>query len=95
MRKYFDKHINDYVYDAGTPEWLVKAVQPQEDYTLILTFINGERKIYDARPLLEKPLFAPLKDLSFFMQAKSDGSSVFWSDELDIAPEHLYEKARA
>lgn len=94
MEMYFDEKINDYIYDAGMPDWLVEDVQPHEDYTLLLTFSGGKRKIYDARPLLEKPLYAPLKNVKFFMQAKSDGSSVVWNDELDIAPEHLYEAAK-
>lgn len=76
------------------PVWVVEAVIPQEDYTLIITFTGGNQRIYDARPLLEKPLCAPLKNLSFFMGAKAAYGTVVWSDDIDIAPEHLYECSR-
>lgn len=91
MKVYYDEHIKDYVYSAGTPKWTVTAVQPQKDYTLLLTFAGGEKRIYNALPLLEKGIYAPLKKLTFFMGAKVDGGTVVWSDEVDIAPEHLYE----
>jgi hypothetical protein len=56
-----------------------------------LTFADGEKRLYDALPLLEESIYSPLRNLDFFMNAKVDGDSVSWSDELDIAPEHLYE----
>lgn len=74
-----------------TPAWVVKEVCPQSNYTLWLTFANGEKKVYDARPLLEKPLYAQLKSPAFFLKAKVSCGTVIWSDEIDIAPEHLYE----
>lgn len=74
-----------------TPAWVVQAVQPQADYTLLLTFSSGERKLYNARPLLEKAIYVQLKNLPFFLTAKADYGTVVWSDEIDIAPEHLYE----
>lgn len=79
----------------NTPVWLVRNVKAREDYTLLLTFANGEQKIYNARPLLEKPIFSELKNLTFFLTAHVEGDTVVWNDEVDIAPEHLYEKSVA
>lgn len=73
------------------PSWVVKDVIPRDDYTLFLTFANGEKKIYDARPLLEKTIYAELRSLPFFLSAKVESGTVVWSDDVDIAPEHLYE----
>lgn len=73
------------------PEWVVKDVRPKDDYTLLLTFADGEKKIYDARPLLNNPIYAQLKSLPFFLSAKAECGTVVWSDDVDIAPEHLYE----
>ena len=73
------------------PEWVVKEVYPQKDYTLIITLEDGSRKLFDARPLLEKPIYAQLKNPAFFMRAKADGDTVVWSDDIDIAPEYLYD----
>lgn len=91
LKKIYDQNLKDYVLYVNSPSWIVTEVQPREDYTLLLTFVTGEKKIYDARPLLKKSIYTPLKNLSFFMQAKVDGDSVIWNDEIDIAPEHLYE----
>jgi len=93
LKVYFNENINDYIYDAEIPKWRVIDVYPQKDYTLHLTFIGGEKRIYDARPLLEKPVYFPLKSISFFMSAKVAGDSVTWNNDIDIAPEHLYEQS--
>lgn len=73
------------------PKWVVKKVIANSDYTLLLTFENGEKKLYNAVPLLKKDIYKPLMNLSFFMKAKVECGTVVWSDEIDIAPEHLYE----
>lgn len=73
------------------PEWVVKEVHPNDDYTLLLTFADGEKKIYDAKPLLKKPIYSQLKSLPFFLSAKAKYDTVVWSDDVDIAPEYLYE----
>ena len=74
-----------------TPVWIVKDVVPREDYTLLLTFADGRQRIYNAMPLLNKAIFADLKSLPFFLKARVSGDTVIWNDEVDIAPEHLYE----
>ena len=73
-----------------SPAWVVKEVQPKEDYTLLLTFADGSKKIYNAQPLLEKAIYAPLKDIAFFLCAKAECGTVVWHDEIDIAPECLW-----
>lgn len=73
------------------PVWVVKEVQPRNDYTLLLTFADGTKKIYNAIPLLEKAVYSPLKSLPFFLSAKAVYGTVAWNDDIDIAPEHLYE----
>lgn len=93
MKIYYDERIKDYVYSAGIPKWRVTAVQPQKDYTLLLTFTDGEKRLYNALPLLDKGIYSQLKNLSFFMSARVDGDTVIWSDEVDIAPEHLYDNS--
>lgn len=73
------------------PIWTVTAVRPRQDYTLLLTFADGENRIYDAQPLLNKAIYASLKNLAFFLTAKAECGTVVWNDDVDIAPEHLYE----
>ena len=74
-----------------TPAWVVREVVPREDYTLLLTFADGDKRLYNALPLLNKAIFADLKSLPFFLTARVSGDTVIWNDDVDIAPEHLYE----
>ena len=73
------------------PEWVVTEVKPQKDYTLVISFFSGETKIYNARPLLQKEIYSSLNNLAFFMSARACCGTVVWNDDVDIAPEHLYE----
>ncbi len=75
----------------NVPEWVVKEVIPQTDYTLLLTFTNGIKKKYDAKPLLSKKIYSELNNISFFLSAKAECGTVVWNDDIDIAPEHLFE----
>lgn len=83
--------MDDEICVGGPAPWIVTAVEAKSDYTLILTFIDGKRKIYNFLPLLEDPMYAPLKNLDLFLDVYLCCGSVAWSDDLDIAPEHLYE----
>lgn len=75
----------------GKADWFVEAVVAQPDWTLLIDFANGERRLYQARELLSDARFAPLCSPEFFMRARRSGHSVVWSDEIDIAPEYLFE----
>ena len=74
-------------------EWFIESVVPRRDYTLLLNFADGQRKVYDAKELLRDPCYAPLKSVDFFMLAHRSGHSVVWNDEIDIAPENIFEKS--
>jgi len=76
------------------PEIKVKGVRPLEDYKLWLRFSTGEIKIFDFRPLLEKPAFAPLADRSVFRGVYIDYGVTVWNDgDIDISPKFLYDHA--
>ena len=70
-------------------------VQARKDYTLLLTYANGEKRIYDALPLLDFPVWKKLKNIVFFMHmAHVEANTVAWDDMTDIAPERLYEDSK-
>ena len=76
-----------------TPAWVVRKVHPNLDYSLLLTFANGEKRVYDARPLLNEDIYSQLRNPEFFLKARAECGTVVWSDDVDIAPEHLYESS--
>jgi hypothetical protein len=69
------------------------AVEPIENYRLIVTFQNGETKIFDVSTLLQYPMYENLKDKSVFNLVKVDGHCIYWDDDIDICPDMLYEKS--
>ena len=56
----------------------VKAIIPKDDYTLKITFSNGEIGIYDCSPLLDFGVFRELRDINYFKQAAVEGDTVVW-----------------
>lgn len=68
----------------------IVAVKPLPDRTLLLTFNNGEERLFDATILIG-PAFAKLKDEKVFATPVLDHGIVTWDDgEIDCAPEYMY-----
>lgn len=72
----------------------VVSVEAQADYTLLLEFENGERRVFDMLPYLDKKPFMRLKGSPLFSLASVDYGTVVWPGEIDIAPETLYDRSR-
>jgi hypothetical protein len=71
----------------------VKAVKPNPDYTLILTFTNGEVKRFDVKPYLNIGMFQELRVLSAFNSVRPFLGSVQWTNGQDFCPDTLYEES--
>lgn len=69
-------------------------VKPLDDYELLVTFQNGEQKVFDAKPILSLPLYQPLKNKGFFNLAKADGMCIFWNEDVDLCPDMVYTDSR-
>ncbi len=76
----------------STPNWVVKNVIPNDDYSLTLTFASGEVKRFDMTPYLSERPWAPLSNKKLFMQPYLSCGSIAWNDDIDMAPEILYDK---
>jgi len=68
----------------------VKSVRPQENYCLLLTFENGEKRIFDLKPYLDKGVFARLQNVALFKTARVVSGSVEWHGEIDLSYDTLY-----
>ena len=68
----------------------VKSVQPSDDYLLILTFENGEKRIFDMKRYFDRPVFASLRNTSLFKTARVVAGSVEWQGEIDLSYDTLY-----
>lgn len=76
---------------TATQDMRVSAVKALDDMMMLVTFVSGERRLYDATQLLEYPAFQPLRDEAVFKAASVDHGVVTWKDgDIDIAPETMY-----
>lgn len=74
-------------------EYLVDGVKPEENYTLLVEFVDGKRKRFDVKPLIARGgVFTKLEDKDFFRKAHVELGTVAWDETIDIAPESLYER---
>ena len=68
----------------------VVAVRPHPDYTLTLTFTNGEVKTFDVKPYLNIGIFRELQDQRFFNSVRPFLGSIQWQNGQDFCPDTLY-----
>jgi hypothetical protein len=59
-----------------------------ENYRLLVTFDNQERRIFDVKPYLTDTFFSALSNPYVFNTVHVNPLTVGWSN--DIAPEELY-----
>jgi Protein of unknown function (DUF2442) len=71
----------------------VVNVQVKPNYQLELEFENGECRLFDMTPYLEKKPFNRLKESGLFACAFIDYGTVVWPGNIDIAPETLYDRS--
>ena len=63
------------------------------DYVLRITFSNGEVRLVDFTPLMQKGICTKLQNLDYFKSFTLDPFTIDWNDEIGFAPEYLYERS--
>lgn len=71
----------------------IVGVEPLDDYKLIIEFDNGEKKLKDMKPYLEKGVFSKLKDKDFFKEVKISFGTISWDNDIDMCADSLYESS--
>ena len=71
----------------------ILEVRVSGPHTLRLTFSDGTTKQVKVNPLLDGPIFEPLRDPAYFARVTLDATcgTVVWPNGADFAPEALYE----
>ena len=67
----------------------------RRDYQIALVFNDGSVATVDFAQWLDGPVFEPLRDREYFRRFFIDGGTIAWPNGADIAPETLYDEARA
>ncbi len=72
------------------------AAKAVNDLPMLVTFSTGETRLFDASPLLEMPVFAPLRSNEVFSGFAIDHGAVSWAGgDIDLAPETMYKMSYA
>ena len=66
------------------------SVEVRDDFKLIVLFENGEKKMFDVVPYLDKGIFTELKNPCYFKQVRVVFGSVEWPHEQDFSHDTLY-----
>ena len=69
----------------------VVSVKAMKDYKLYLEFENGEKRLFDMAPYMDRKPYVQLKGSPFFAVAYIEYGTVCWPGNIDIAPETLYD----
>ena len=74
---------------------ILKIIKAQyvKDYILRLTFNNGEIRMVDFTPLMQKGICTKLQDMDYFRSFTLDTFTVDWNNEIGFAPRYLYERS--
>lgn len=72
----------------------VSQVVPQEDFTLSITYDNGEEAIFDMKPYLNFGVLSRLKNGDQFKRVRVSFDTVAWDCGVDLDPEFIYQKSQ-
>lgn len=101
IQKGFSKEMAEYFFNGRRK---IIFVHPNTDFSLLLTFDNGEKKVFNVKPLIkENTVFEPLSDWNKFkcVYLDSNGtvcwdkdssldSNIVWNNKIDLSSDSLY-----
>lgn len=101
LAKGFDQKTAEY-FASGKKR--ITAVHPNNDFSLTISFDNGERRLYNVLPLLKKgTVFEPLLNIENFRRVYLDcqnciawdidptvDSEKVWNNKIDLCPDSCY-----
>lgn len=70
----------------------IKSISFIGTLQLLIHFDNGEKKVYDCRPLLCRSQFHLLETPAFFRAVRVDpgGYGISWNDDIDLSEYELW-----
>ena len=73
----------------------ILTVEPRENFTLFLTFSDGKKGIFNAKPYLKTgTLFKELKNPSLFRSVKVGDVTIEWANGTDLCPDCIYQETK-
>ena len=64
---------------------------PQDDYTLLLTFSDGKKGVFDVKPYINEGIFRELQNPAMFKTVRiSEYPTIEWANGADLCPDCVY-----
>ena len=85
--------VNDIAYAEDFDNKNLKIVNLKiiSELCMLVTFSNGERRIFDAQYLLKYPVYKKLQDFNVFKNAYIENGTIVWDNgAIDIGAETVY-----
>ena len=76
-------------------EPLLQSATALRSHELELEFSNGERRVFDVKPYLDRGIFTRLKDGNYFSRVQAHPRFVSWPEEQDFSVDTLWVRSRA
>ena len=73
----------------------IKTVEVLEKYKLLITFMNGETKLFDMKSYLKYPVFKPLNEDVEFKKISIVDGTIEWACGADLSSDSFYLKSIA
>jgi len=74
---------------------IVIRAEYRGEHRIHVTFNDGVQSTIDFAPWLDGPIFEPREDREYFQRFFLEGGTVTWLNGADVAPETLYQRAKA
>jgi hypothetical protein len=77
--------------------WRLNKIKPLNNYRLEAEFIDGTHGFVEMKNLIKSEkagIFAKLLDISLFNQVYLDYGVATWPNEIDLAPDAMYEEIK-
>lgn len=78
--------------------WRLMSVKPLDNYCLAVTFLDGTHGLVEMKDFIMHPkagIFEKLRDKNVFKQVDIVYGVATWPDEIDFAPDAMYEHIKA
>ena len=72
----------------------LKEAKAIDSHLVAVTFENGQRGVFDCAPYMRDNYWALLRNPAFFRQVRADCGMLCWPNDIDIAPEDVWEDAQ-
>ena len=71
----------------------IQYVKALDNFCLELTYVNGEKKLYDMKKNLIYEFYKNLNNIGYFKLVKSVATTIEWPNGEDVDPNELYDNS--